>query len=333
MKENNIIFMGDWIADVYIDCNNISQNQEIINSKSNKGYFNGIDIYPGGTGFVLENFLRLLSNKYKSEIIYMLPDFNYIDYDNKLYAFNLNELFDRSIKFLYKNNTYNNFDIIKIKSTSYLNDIIKPTVKFRYFSKENNEIYFRFDCDNNINVKYINVDNIFNENSNLILIDYDKGYLTEDSIKNLTVDIISNNYKIDRLFINTKPHKLKLYKELFYHLYTHCYTDIIIQMNEKEYTPVENEIHNYFYTNLIVTRGEKNIFLFSKNGTEIIKKEIDISKNIINNVYTTSGCGDIFFSQVMYSYLFIKDNIEDSIKFSIDNMTKGIIYLNNRIFC
>ena len=39
--KNNVI-LGDYIADVYIDNVNISQNQEIINSKSHKGYYNSL---------------------------------------------------------------------------------------------------------------------------------------------------------------------------------------------------------------------------------------------------------------------------------------------------
>lgn len=332
--KNNVI-LGDYIADVYIDNVNISQNQEIINSKSHKGYYNSLSVYPGGTGFMLENFLDIVHSDLNTDynIKYLLPNFDYVDYsDNKLHGFNLKELFDRSIKYL-NNKKYQCFDIIKMRPIYYLNDIIKPTVKFRFYSKEQNKVFYRFDIDNDINMKHINCNYAFKEKDNsLILIDYDKGYFTKESIDNLLNDIIENNWKIDTIFLNTKPHKILFFKKLISLLKKTYGTEVIIQLNEKEYSPIKNTIHEYDYKYLIVTRGINDIMYFENENGRITRDDIDISHTIINDVYTTSGCGDIFLSMVMYYYIFVEKDILKSLKFSANNMKRKIHKLNDKLF-
>jgi hypothetical protein len=330
MKGNKKIFLGDWISDVYINCENISQNQEIINSQSCKGYYKSTEVYPGGIGFILDNFMKYVSDEDHNNIIYLMNDLVDDTYNRNI--FNLKYFFNESLKKLdiYKNN----IDILRNESI-YFNNYLNPTVKFRYYSKDNKKVFYRFDCDNDIELRYINCKNYFSKSNDLILIDYDKGYLTKYSIENLTIDIISNGFRIDRVFLNTKPHKLELYKRLFEHLYDVYDTDIIIQMNEKEYEPIKDYIHyNIPYKYLIVTRGENSVYLFEKNYKENISKvtEIDISESIIRDVYTTSGAGDIFMSSIMYYYMYKNSNIFDAVSFSTDNMKDRIIELNNKIF-
>jgi len=332
---NNSVILGDYIADVYIDNVNISQNQEIVNSESYKGYYNSLSVYPGGCGFILENLLDIINNdlNFDYNVKYLLPNFNYVNYDDKLHGFNLQEIFDRSIKYL-SNKNYRHFDIIKMRPIYYLNDTIKPTVKFRFYSKKQNKIFYRFDIDNDIKMKHINCNYAFKEkNNSLILIDYDKGYFTEESIKNLLNDIIYNEWKIDTLFLNTKPHKILYFKELISKLKSVYNTETIIQLNEKEYEPVKDLIYAYDYKYLIITRGIKDIIYFDNSNEKEIKEfKIDISHTIINNINTTSGCGDIFMSMVMYYYIFVEKDISKSINFSIANMKSKIIKLNNKLF-
>ena len=332
----NVVIFGDWIADVYIDNNNITQNQEIINGKSFKGYYNSLKVYPGGTGFVVENFINCINNDLNVDynVRYMLPNFEYVDYNDNLYAFNLKELFDRSIKHIYNNHKYKHFDIIKMRPIYYLSDIIKPTVKFRFYSKKMNEVFYRFDYDNDIEMRHLNCNYAFKKSNNtLILIDYDKGCFTEESISNLLDDIVYNNWRINTLFLNTKPHKIIYFKKLISKLKVKYNTETIIQLNDKEYEPIKDIIHTYDYKYLIVTQGIKNILYFEKkNKKELNDYSIDISHTIINNVNTTSGCGDIFMSMVMYYYIFVEKDINKSIKFSIDNMKRKIIQLNDKLF-
>jgi hypothetical protein len=331
---DNCVILGDYIADVYIDNNNISQNQEIINAESYKGYYESLAVYPGGCGFVLESLLDTIHSdlNFDYRVKYLLPNFNYVNYKDDLHGFNLHELFDRSIKYL-SNKNYQYFDIIKMQSVYYLNDIIKPTVKFRFYSKKQNQVFYRFDVDNDIEMKHIDTSYAFNEkNNSLILIDYDKGYFTEESIKNLLDDILCNGWKIDTVFLNTKPHKIEYFKKIITELKRVCGAEVIIQLNEKEYDPVKKFIHSYDYKYLVVTRGTDDIIYFDKDEEKSVEHRMDISHTLINDIYTTSGCGDIFMSLMMYYYIFVENDIKKSIKFSIENIKEKIIKLNNKLF-
>lgn len=331
--KNNIVILGDWIADVYISNHKIKQNQEIISEKSYKGHYESINVYPGGTGFLIDTFLSLVNNNNLFDIKYLLPAFNFIDYKNdNFYAFNMHELFDRSIKYIYNNRCCDNFSIIKMQPIDYINDVLEPTVKIRFYSKSHKRIFYRFDRDNTKLIKNINCNHLFSTVDNvLLLIDYDKGIFSEDSIVSLYDYIFNNDIKIETVFLNTKPHKLHLFKELFKFLKLNKSCDIIIQLNEFEFEPVKDVIDNLDWTYLIVTRGTKDIHLYTKY---IMQGEtvFDISDSIINDIPTTSGCGDIFFSQVMFNYLYNSLSIENSIQSAVNNM-KNILYsLNDKLF-
>jgi hypothetical protein len=57
----------------------------------------------------------------------------------------------------------------------YLSDVIEPTVKIRFYSKDKKEVFYRFDRDNTVELRNINCDYLFSTVDNsLILIDYDK---------------------------------------------------------------------------------------------------------------------------------------------------------------
>jgi hypothetical protein len=184
-------------------------------------------------------------NKYN--IKYLLPNFDFVNYkNNNFYAFNMHELFDRSIKWIYNNRTCDNFSIIKMQPIDYLSDVIEPTVKIRFYSKNKKEVFYRFDRDNTVELRNINCDYLFSTVDNsLILIDYDKGYINSESIVSLFDYINDNCVKISSLFLNTKPHKISIFKELlnFLHYKYNCKT--IIQLNEFEYEPIKDIINDY----------------------------------------------------------------------------------------
>jgi len=214
----------------------------------------------------------------------------------------------------------------------YLNDVIEPTVKIRFYSKDKKEVFYRFDRDNTVELKNINCDYLFSTvNNSLILIDYDKGYINSESIISLFDYIDNNGIKISSLFLNTKPHKIHIFKEFLDFLYNKYNCKIIIQLNEFEYKPIKNIIDEYSWSHLIVTRGIKSIHLYNKEIT-IEKIDIDISESLVEDIPTTSGCGDIFFSQIIYYYLYNKADILKSIKYAVSNMISHLNDLNHKLF-
>lgn len=334
-----IQILGDQISDVYIDNDDIKQNQEIIDSDSVKGKFNSMMVRAGGTGFVIVNLLRLINeftlmedaNKYV--IKYLLPDFNFTSYsDNTCSAFNLHELYDMSLKYIYRNLSEEYFHIIQMKPIDYLNDVIKPTVKIRFISKKNKQVYYRFDRDNDVQMRNINCSHLFERNieNNLVLIDYNKGYLNKSTLNSLVDYITTHEIKFKHLFLNTKPDNISNFVELL-HTCDIRGTQVHIQLNEHEYEPIKKLFTSgeYYFTSLIVTRGTKPVWLFDNRGGF---KEIDISDSLVDGVYTTSGCGDMFLANIIYSTLYRETNMVDSIMFSIRNMKDMIIQLNEDLF-
>lgn len=332
-----IVIIGDQISDVYINTKNIQQNQEITDKTSIKGYYDTVNVYPGGTGFFIDTFLKSINDRDSYKITYLLPDFNFVNYTNEgFYAFNVNELFDRSIKYIYNNRYCDNFNIIKMQPIDYISDIIKPTVKVRFYSKDKKEVFYRFDMDNDVQLKNINCSNLFNKRiggiNNLILIDYDKGYLNKYSIKTLFDYIDETGTIVKNLFLNTKPHKIKYYKKLITLLKEKFDCCITIQLNEFEYEPIKTELSEYNWDNLIITRGTKPIQLHIKNNDIDIIEDINIKKSIILDIPTTSGCGDMLLSGIIYSYLYKGYDILESVKSSVSEMKQNIIDLNNKLF-
>ena len=336
--KDNIVILGDWISDVYINTTNIKQNQEVINKESYKGYYDEINVYPGGTGFIIDNLLNLIQDSCNYNIYYLLPNFNFENYIDNLFAFNTRELFDRSIKYIYNNHNCENFNIIKMQPIDYLNDVIKPTVKVRFISKRRSEVFYRFDMDNDVQLKNINCNHVFsqstskNNSNHLILIDYDKGCFNKDSVKSLFNYIDNNNIKVDNVFLNTKPHKLNMFIPLL-DLVKSKNGTVCIQFNEGEFIPVKAEIERSMWWNyIIVTRGTKDIMLYDLFNSVQTKTTFDIKESIVNDVPTTSGCGDIFFANVIYNYLYNKFDMNQSITKTIDVMKQKIINLNHKLF-
>jgi len=336
---DNIIILGDWISDVYINTKNIQQNQEIVGKESIKGYYDEVNVYPGGTGFLIDNLLKLVEDNNKYRINYLLPDFNFINYvDDNFYAFNIYELFDRSIKYIYNNRNCENFNIIKMQPIDYIRDNIQPTVKVRFFSKKRKEVFYRFDMDNNIQLRNINCSQIFTtpyKTNNLILIDYDKGYFNKHSTKSLS-DYIETGVNISTLFLNTKPHKIELYKDIIHNLRNNYDCKTIIQLNESEFEPIKDELlADYDWEYIIVTRGTKSIQLYIKienDRNTWTMLDISIGYSLVNDIPTTSGAGDIFFSQVIYYYLYFHKNIKAAIDYAVLNMKSHLFELNYKLF-
>lgn len=300
---------------------------------SYKGKFSNVHIRAGGTGFLIANLLNLVNNNDKYIIKYLLPDFSFTDYTNSYDGmFNLHKLFDMSLKYIYKNYDKKYFHLIKMFPVDYIYDVIKPTVKIRFISKEYREVYFRQDFDNDIQMRNINCTHLFNPSveDNLILIDYDKGNLNKSTLHSLYTFILNNNIKFKTVFINTKPNNLSNFKNLLKY-FKQCDTIVIFQLNEFEFTPIEKQLfsNEYYFSFIIVTRGNKPIRLYFSSGEFI---EIPVNTELDNLIETTSGAGDIFFACVIYHYLYYKNTVIDSIKHAIELMPDKILKLNNDLF-
>lgn len=326
---NRIVILGDWISDVYIDNTDITPNQEIIDKVSYKGKYDNILVYPGGTGFLIENLLKLVNGETINDIVYLLPKVEDSVHDE---IFNFKDLFYKSIKYI-SNYNIDYFTVKLMEPIDFIHDIIKPTVKIRFYSSVSGEVYFRFDHDNNIELKNINCNNLFSTATNdIIIIDYDKGYFNKKSIDTLFDTIYTNNIKINNLFLNTKPANLELYTELLNYLYKDVGCNITIQLNEYEFEPVKDILlsNEISWSNIIVTRGKNDIHLYDRYKPTYTS--IDISDAIIDDVHTTSGCGDVFLANVIYYNLYHHKDILESILITTKHM-KNIIYdLNKRIF-
>ena len=267
-------------------------------------------------------------------IKYLLPDFNHVSYDHKTDPFNFNILYDMSLKYIYDKYNKDFFHIIKMQPVDYLSDVIKPTVKIRFYSRENKQVYFRFDNDNDIKMRNINCTNLFDKDTNkenvLVLIDYNKGYFNKSSIDSLYEYINDNDIVFKKVFINTKPAQLIFYKELLALLSVNR-SEITIQLNESEFEPVKDVIFNMNITNVIVTKGKNPITLYTKTNDKYNQKDYSVKNVILNNMHTTSGCGDIYFSGIMYNMIYKEMLIDEAVR-NMCHMKQLLKRLNDDIF-
>lgn len=150
-------------------------------------------------------------------------------------------------------------------------------IKTRYIDEKYNQQILR--VDNEVRLKPMSYDIPNDDYDAVVISDYDKGFITEDIMFNITL-----NSKCP-VFIDSK--KTNLPKE-------GCY----IKINDEEFSKLKNKKdHN----NLIVTRGSK--------GAEY-NKVLYPAKKV--NVYDVVGAGDTFLSALVFGYLKFK-NIEEAI--------------------
>ena len=239
-----------------------------------------------------------------------------------------------SLKYIYDKYNKDFFHIIKMQPVDYLSDVIKPTVKIRFYSRENKQVYFRFDNDNDIKMRNINCTNLFDKDTNkenvLVLIDYNKGYFNKSSIDSLYEYINDNDIVFKKVFINTKPAQLIFYKELLALLSVNR-SEITIQLNESEFEPVKDVIFNMNITNVIVTKGKNPITLYTKTNDKYNQKDYSVKNVILNNMHTTSGCGDIYFSGIMYNMIYKEMLIDEAVR-NMCHMKQLLKRLNDDIF-
>lgn len=197
---------------------------------------------------------------------------------------------------------YGNLDFITNKSNA---------IKTRYVDSSTNYILLRVDVGDE-DIEKINLDDLPDKQYHVIIFsDYNKGFISENDIKNIT-----NHYKekTDKLltFIDTKKDFGNWIQDLDY-----------IKVNYKEYERNLSFINKnkWIDKKLIITRGPNGC---DYNGTTYPNKEVPIKD--------LSGAGDTFLSSLVAKYIISRD-VESSIKYAnkISEMTiqkKGVSFLS-----
>jgi len=178
--------------------------------------------------------------------------------------------------------------------------------KTRFVDDKTNQIIIRVDegeeNTEEINVQYLNL----NSYDGVIISDYVKGFLSEDSIQ-----YICENH--DNVLIDTK----RLLGE-------YCSKAKFIKINEDEYNASKHLLPNLsLYSSLIITLGSK--------GCKYLDKIYPVKKVEIKD---QTGAGDTFVAAFLT--MFIKNkNIDKSLKFANDCSTyvvqkRGVVTLENK---
>ena len=147
----------------------------------------------------------------------------------------------------------------------YLMTSMEQPVKTRYVDVRSNQQIMR--CDQNDQVSEFKYDLPKEKFDALVISDYDKGFLTEEKLFELT------DWFDGPTFIDSKKTNLP----------KNCY----LKLNEFESNKLDGD-----YPNLIVTRGSK--------GAEY-KSRMYPGEQV--NVFDVAGAGDTFLSRLVYFYL------------------------------
>ena len=183
-------------------------------------------------------------------------------------------------------NVYRNVSSLGAKVNLFTNENWKGITKTRYIDFNMNHMFMRVD-ENDKQYGRSNIDSISFENYDAVIIsDYNKGFLSETDIKNISL-------KHDCVFLDTKKY-----------LGSWCENVKYIKINEHEYENNKKYITNNIKDKTIITLGPKG---------SIYKDTIyPVPKVEIRDV---SGAGDSFIAGLVVKYIEKKDII-DAIKFA-----------------
>jgi bifunctional ADP-heptose synthase (sugar kinase/adenylyltransferase) len=156
------------------------------------------------------------------------------------------------------------------------------TEKIRYIDLVSNQHLLRQDIE--LPTDEINVSKIQDRNYDAVIIsDYDKGFLTHESVKKLI-----KLFKCP-IFVDSKKNDLS------------CYEGCILKLNEKEFKNVIKFPDNY---QVITTLGSRGA---------VYKNEIFLANKV--QIFDVSGAGDTFLAGLVVKYLLTRD-LKRSIKFA-----------------
>jgi bifunctional ADP-heptose synthase (sugar kinase/adenylyltransferase) len=156
----------------------------------------------------------------------------------------------------------------------YCNSIQKIK-KIRFIDEKSKYQIMRYDIEKELIP--LSFDNIKEEKYDVIVIsDYNKGFITDDLIKDLTKNFIGT-----QMFVDTKRSDISLFK------------NCIIKLNEKEASNIKKKRSS---NKIITTLGHK--------GCKFLKKIYPVKKVDVHDV---CGAGDTFLSALVVRWLETKD--------------------------
>ena len=192
-------------------------------------------------------------------------------------------------------NVYNNMHgLSEVAIDIATNKNWTDTTKTRYVDFRTNSIVVRIDIKDKI-LKRCNLNEIsFDEYSAIVISDYNKGFLTEEDIEE-----ISNKHSVT--FLDTK----KI-------LGSWCENIKFIKINEFEYERTKHMLNDQLVNKMIITLGP--------DGAKFNDKIYSVPKVEIKD---TSGAGDTFIAALVTKYVETED-IDESIKFANACATKVV---------
>jgi D-beta-D-heptose 7-phosphate kinase/D-beta-D-heptose 1-phosphate adenosyltransferase len=185
-------------------------------------------------------------------------------------------------------NVLKNFEALGVYPEFVSN--IETITKTRYIDKRSGQHLLRVDDEHNLTPWNRKTSLPIHTYDAIIISDYDKGFLTYESIRYLV------EMSTCPVFIDTKKRDLSFFGE---------HSRVYIKIND-----MESKLATGNPTNLIVTKGGDGAMY---NGTIFPTKSVE--------VMDVCGCGDTFLSALAVQYLFTKD-IEKAILFA--NVAAGI---------
>jgi D-beta-D-heptose 7-phosphate kinase/D-beta-D-heptose 1-phosphate adenosyltransferase len=193
-------------------------------------------------------------------------------------------------------NVYENLKSLKVDSDLVCN--VENIVKTRYIENCSNQMLLRVDSHDKCNRNTQKLDTAFlSQFAAVVIADYDKGFLTETDIKN-----ISNRHPLT--FLDTKKKIGQWAKNITY-----------IKINKKEFDYTIDSLKNItnYEDKLILTLGEDGCVY--DNVLYPVKKRIQ--------TIDISGAGDTFMAGLVAKFLDSKD-IKKSIEFAQECTSKII---------
>lgn len=183
-------------------------------------------------------------------------------------------------------NVSSNLNALNVSHDFLTNSNFESVKKIRYVDERTNTLFIRVD-ENDEEISRIDISQVnFDYYDAVVIADYDKGFLTEEDIMEITD-------QHNRVFLDTKKS-----------LGSWCQKAFIIKINNDEYLKSEDFITKKLSKKIIRTAGPL--------GCTFREETYPVESVEIKDV---SGAGDTFLSGLVAAYVSLK-NIKKSIRFA-----------------
>lgn len=205
--------------------------------------------------------------------VYVLGDVNRMSPEAPVPVFKKSE---KSYKNGMAGNVYDNLkNISKGTTIDFFSNDIKQIKKIRFIDKKSKYQIMRYDIENEI--KPFNTDSLKSNNYDAVIIsDYNKGFLTHETIVELC-----KVFKDTFVFVDSKRKNLS------------CFSNCFLKINEKE--EKESRLRN---------KSVKPLITMGPNGCKYSGKIYPV-KNV--DVHDVCGAGDVFLSSLVIRWLEERD--------------------------